>query len=210
MLDKLTPQQEAKIPEYFEKWLAIATAETPTEFYDAEALEAIKDAVVGAYDAAEKEITRDKIFIVDSPIMAMFVASAHVCGKPGKPEKPVKWKGDSKLTGMEAVENYLNGFENPTTVIKQSSKFTNIIYWGMPIAGYYGYLDFFKRETDIKVDFKNSEYGERLTILTHMLLISDGFCVVSKRPCVLRTNRGSAIADGSPYMAWGDGIGVIA
>lgn len=211
MLEKLTKEQTEAMAKYRDKWMKIVTSSTSEEFYSDFVNEKIKDAVTGMYAAAKKKIKREEIIITTSPIMACFVASAHACGKKGTPKTPIKWAGNNKkITGMNAVENFLNGYENPKEIVNNSSKFSNLIYWGIPDSGFCGFIDFFRNETDIKVDYSNMDHLNVITELTHLIIISEKFCVVSMRPKIFRNNGGAAIADGKPYIVWNDGIGLIA
>ena len=209
-LEKLTEKQTAAMPFYKDKWLNIATSSAAPEFYDDFIINKIKNAIIACYKKAKYAIKEENIILSTSPIMSMFVASAKHYGKVGNPIKPIKWndKKNKNIVGMKVVENFLNTYSNPHEIVNKSAKYKNSIYWGMSDAGYCGFLDFFRNETDIKVDWENADFMNVLTEFTHFVIFEKDFCVVSMRPSVLRTNKGTAIKDGKPYILWSDGIGL--
>jgi hypothetical protein len=209
-LESLSEQQVQAIPKYRDKWMEIATASVPPEFYDDFICNRVKDAIVGMYAAAKKTISKDNIIFSDSPVMALFMASARTYGKAGTPKKPVKWAGKTdKIKGMEAVENYLNTFSNPRDIIKNSHKFKESIYWGMSDAGFCGFVEFFQKETNIPVDYSGMTHINAITEFTHFILVLEDFCVVAKRPTFFIHKDGKAPENGLPYIGWADGISLV-
>lgn len=184
MLEKLTPEQEAKFPAYVKKWATIGNSIVDDALYTDEIIGLIKDAVVAMYKESGKNIKPENVLISSSPIMSPFIAAAHVVGKKGKPKKPVK----SKLPNMGAVEDYLNTFTNPREIINNSDKFPQLRYWCSIDAGFRAYVDFFMNETDLgknelkKFEDINKKMANEITHLCYDMLISENFCVVSKKP----------------------------
>lgn len=210
-IESLTPEQEARMPFYRDKWLSNAIAEVPPELYlDESVKKELTDTLHYMYKVSGH--TLKTVLFAPSPIMAMFMASAHEVGKVGTPKKKASFKHDQapKIVGMKAVEDYLNGFSNPKEIIKNAGKFSSQIYWGASDSGFNGYVEFFIKECGLELDMDKVNALNTVSRLTHLLLICDGFAVVAYRPSTLRTNNGTAIADGKPYMIWQDGVGVIA
>jgi hypothetical protein len=208
MLDKLTPEQEAKFPEYVKKWATIGNSVAPDELYSEQILDDIKNAVVKMYTVANKKINKKNILVSSSPIMSPFIASAHKYGKSGTPKKRVT----CKLPNMLAVENFVNGFYNPEEIIKNSNSFCSLRYWCSLDAGLRAYVDFFQNETTLgKNELKKFEsvisvVSNEITHLTYDLLIDDGLCVFSKKPVfqTLDTSGDYPTAKGG-IIRWGDG-----
>ena len=180
-VDSLTPEQEARFPEFVKKWVEIGNSTVTPDFYTPEVIETIKDCIQVMYKSVDAAINRENILISTSPLLSPLVAAGFEHGKKGTPRK----KAEGNLPNMDALVNYVNQFSNPKEVIKEADKYTNTRYWGSLDADTRAFIDFFNRVVELP-ELKRYQEAitamETLTMLTYDMLINDTFCVVSMKP----------------------------
>lgn len=208
MLEELTEYQQSKLADYVKNGAKIGNSVVPSEVYTDEVIESIKIAVQKMYKAANHSIKKEDILISPSVIMSPFIAAAHMVGKVGTPGKPVK----SKLENMKAVEDFLNGFENPKAIIKKSEQFLKVRFWGSLNIGFWSFISFFMNETSLGknelLKFKeiNDIMFNEICHLTYDLIIAEDLCVVSKKPIYQDIdNSGEYPVTCGGKIVWSDG-----
>lgn len=182
-IESLTEEQKATFPFYIKKWTTIANSVVKPGFYTEEVIDKIKDAIITMYRDQGGDIKPENILVSPSPKMSPFIASARVYGKPGTPKK----KLHCRLPDMKAVEDFINTFENPKEIQERAKDFCEKRYWGSIDAGFWGYVDFFNRETILK-DTVLKPKAELISKISNVfvpcvfdLIYTDDFCVFSKK-----------------------------
>lgn len=204
-INELTQSQKEAMSKYVKKWCEIVLADTPKDFYNDDNLNLIKEAVKEIYKISNNKIDEENILIVESPLIAPFVAAAHQIGKIGKPNKKVKFnKENTRLINIDAVEEYLNGFKNPMEIIRRSSKYSDCLDWGIGNGDFCAFIDFFQQETNLKLkEFELHKPYKLLSELTHMRITLDNLCVVSLRPTHIPSkNSGEHMVADKGVMSW--------
>lgn len=208
MIEQLTQEQIDTFPFYVKKWVTIANSVVPEGLYTPEIVDRIKDAIQLMYKAANLTIDRDNIIMSTSPTMSPFIFAARRVGVPGTPKKRATYK----LDGLQVVEDFVNGFENPLEIVKEASDAASLRRWGALNADFRAFVDFFATETElgttVLVPFKelNACLEAEITTLTYDLLIGDNLCVFSQKPVYQDfDNSGDYPKAVSGDIRWSDG-----
>jgi len=213
---KLTPEHEAQLKPWAEKWIANAL-QTRTEPLSFEEIERIKDAVEHMYKAANlTPPPRSRIVIAPSPFVARFAAGAASwiwhCRKSATYEAT---SNAIRNATDEATEDATDGFVKACYALagkgglECAKKAYKLYQGGNMWSAWDSFLSFFKEVVQLDIDYSKYEGWLYLARHTGFRYVHKEFCIVSELPIKLTVNeRNQGHCDGDHYIKWRDGTGI--
>lgn len=195
MITKLTPEQEAKMPEYVSKWIKIGINTDRIEF----------DRTVDIVHDVQKHLLNQEttpVVIFDNPLEAWIACNYAANGKKVNELK-------------QCVEDYFSGKKPKFKIEPFVTPYLN----GSFSASVFAFYDFFRDELGVKFDGEgiNDRYEiwKKTTELGLIYNLKDvkgtvqDMCIVSQKPTIVKLNENRVIhCDGGPAIAY-DGHGDI-
>ena len=217
MIEKLTPKQEARFPEFIERWTKIGLSTAPADRPKAEA------SIRAAYRAAGLKEPRAIVWC-GSPLSQGFTRAIILDpkfweGLKLKPQDPVASVGDSVLASVrdsvgDSVRDSVGDsvgdsvWDSVRDSVRDS---VNESGYGQHDANWLGFIEFFREVCGLK------EQTEKLVpLIEHAqyagwYLPHANICWVSERPCLLKLDdQGLLHCEDGPALSYPDGWKIYA
>ena len=167
MIETLTPEQEAKFPEYVEKWTKLGLTTTPLTLDQAE-----KDFFLFQKEIMQME-TPAKVVLVDNPIDTIYLANIFTY----YPE--TKWE-DVKDQNFQEFWKKISNNDTP----EFCWTYFDCQFW----ASWFSFYDFIKVELGVK--YPNDDKYEIFKDCQKYGLVYplENLCIVCQPPTVIKTN----------------------
>ena len=207
MIEKLTPEQESRIPEFRDKWLKIGLSTQQIDFK--KALE-IKNIVYGKL-LNKKDVP---VILMGSPLTAWLATWYLGCLFYGNQvgnqvENQVKNQVWNQVWNQ--VENQVrNQVENQVwnQVRNQVGNFITPYFNGQFDSGYFSFYEFMFNFLKIGNPVEDLYSSFLKTTECGIIYPCDDFCVISNKPSSILISNGQLHSNGSPAIEYNDGFRV--
>ena len=219
MIEKLTPEQESRIPEFRDKWLKIGLSTQQIDFK--KALE-IKNIVYRKL-LNKKDVP---VILMDSPLTAWLATrylgylfyenqvrnqvEDQVSNQVWDPVWNQVWNQVSNQVENQVWNQVGNqvGNQVKNQVWNQVENFIMPYFYGQFDSGYFSFYEFMFNVLKIKNPVEDLYSSYLKTTECGIIYPCDDFCVISNKPSNILMSNGQVHSDGSPAIEYRDGFKV--